>query len=193
LGNGTNSSCFPCPSSFYRSGPDQPKFAAVYRINSSFAYYPSDQNAISTRPSLHSNPISLAFTAGKYVNLGTVVLKPSHTGFSATLVAKYNGGQPSWSRFWELGRSQWGVNIILSRFEYSDLLRFESLQRSQSINTQITIQNGWSKTGMPHSFIGACSFENSHAYLCFAVFFVADVVFLSQCIIQLSRTEMLGL
>ena len=161
LGNGTNSSCFPCPSSFYCSGPDQPKFAAFFRINSSFEYYPSIQNHISTQPSLHSNPVSLAFTAGKYVNLGTVKLQPSYTGFSATLVAKYNGGQKAWSRFWEFGSGQWNVNIILSRFQWSNLVRFESFQRYQSLNTEITNRNGWSSTGMLHSFISACFLENS--------------------------------
>jgi hypothetical protein len=188
LGNGTNSSCFPCPSSFYCSGPDQPKFAAFFRLNSSFVYYPSIQNPVSTQPSLHSNPISLAFTAGKYVNLGTVVLQPSHTGFSATLVAKYNGGQGQWSRFWEFGWNQWNVNIILSRFEYSDLVRFESFQRDQYTNSQITQRNGWSSTGMLLSFISACSYQKQFPCapllrcfcLCRCCFFFHNVSFSCQ-------------
>jgi hypothetical protein len=101
------------------------------------------------------------------VNLGTVVLQPSHTGFSATLVAKYNGGQPAWSRFWELGWDQWGANIILSRFQHSDLVRFESFQRDQYTNSEITQRNGWSSTGMLHSFISACFLENSHVHTLF--------------------------
>ena len=151
LGTGTNSSCLPCPSNFYCSGPDQPKFAAFFRENASFIYYPSIQNPVNTRPSMHSDLISLAFTAGKYVNLGTVQLQPSLTGFSATLVAQYIGGQSSWGRLWEFGWNQWNVNIILSRFEYSNLVRFESFQRYQSLNTQITNRNGWSSTGTQQS------------------------------------------
>ncbi len=152
LGIGTNSSCLPCPSNFYCSGPDQPKFAAFFRDDASFIYYPSIQNPVNTQPNMHSNLISLAFTAGKYVNLGTVQLQPSLTGFSATLVAQYIGSQSEWSRLWEFGWDQWNVNIILSRFWGSNLVRFESFQRDQNLNTEITDRNGWSSTGTQQSF-----------------------------------------
>jgi hypothetical protein len=122
------------------------------------------------------------------VNLGTVVLQPSHTGFSATLVAKYNGGQGQWSRFWEFGWNQWNVNIILSRFEYSDLVRFESFQRDQYTNSQITQRNGWSSTGMLLSFISACSYQKQFPCapllrcfcLCRCCFFFHNVSFSCQ-------------
>ncbi len=147
LGNGTSPSCSLCPSNFYCSGQNQPKFAAFFRDESSVVYYPNISNPISTRPTLNSNPISLLFEAGTYVNLGTVQLQPSQTGFSATLVAKYSGGQRDWSRLWEFGGSPWSLNIILSRFGTSNLVRFESFQRYQGLNGEITANNGWSSTG----------------------------------------------
>ena len=115
----------------------------------SIVYFPNISNRIDRRPSLNADKISLAFSVGKYINLGTVHLQPSKTGFSTTLVAQYSGAQRVWARLWEFGGSPSFQNIILSRFESSNLVQFYFQQdpSSPTLDAEVAANDGWPGIG----------------------------------------------
>ena len=149
LGNGTSANCSMCPSNFYCSGPNQPKFAAFFVEGTSIVYYPNISNPADRRPTVNPNHVSIAFSVGKYINLGTVQLQPSKTGFSTTTVAQYSGAQLWWSRLWEFGGSPSFQNIILSRYDTSNLVQFYFQQdpSSPTLHAEITANDGWPGIG----------------------------------------------
>jgi len=141
-GSGLSSSCSPCPGSRYCSGPSYPKFATFYWSGSSVVYYPSATNT--GLPSVSSSPLSLSFSRGNYVNLGSVTLQPGLTGFSATVAAKFTGSPNYWERLFEFGRGTWAWNLILLRVWTGSTIRFDSYQTDQGSYES----TAWSETSI---------------------------------------------
>ena len=126
-----SSLCSPCPTNRYCAGSSShPKFATFYWSNSDVVYYPSVTNT--NRPSVLSDPPSLYFTPGKYLNLGIASLQPGLAGLSATIAAKFTGSPRSWQRLFEFGRGSWSLNIILARVWGTSTIRLDSYQIDQS-------------------------------------------------------------
>jgi hypothetical protein len=126
-------------------------FATFYWTGSSVVYFPSATN--SNRPSVSSNPFSLSFSRGNYVDLGSVTLQPGLTGFSATVAAKFTGSPGYWERLFEFGRATWAWNLILSRVWYGSTIRFDSYQTDQGSYES----TAWSQTSItPFSCYSHC-------------------------------------
>jgi hypothetical protein len=141
-GSGTSVSCSPCPANRYCSGSSYPKFATFYWSGSSVVYYPVVTN--SGRPSVSTSPLSLSFSRGNFVNLGSVSLQPGLTGFSATVAAKFTGSVQQWERLFEFARGTWDNNLILSRVWWDSTIRFDSYQTNQASYEQ----TAWSETSI---------------------------------------------
>jgi hypothetical protein len=157
VGSGTTPSCSPCPANSYCSGPSYPKFVTFYWAGSSVVYYPPATNP--GVPTVTSNPQSLAFSRGNYVNFGSVTLQPGLTGFSATVAAKYTGGPISWQRLFEFGRSNWNKNLLIERVWSGSTIRFTSFQNDQGSYDY----TAWSQTSAAalHSGVGLILFTCS--------------------------------
>ena len=105
-------------------------------------YFPSAANSLKL-PSVSTNPRSLSFTRGNYVDLGSVTLQPGLTGFSATVAAKFTGSPQQWERLFEFARGTWDMNLALVRVWYSSTIRFDSYQTSQA-----DYEMPWSETSI---------------------------------------------
>jgi hypothetical protein len=105
-------------------------------------YYPVVAN--SGLPSISTSPLSLSFSRGNFVNLGSVSLQPGLTGFSATVAAKFSGSVQEWERLFEFAREKWDNNLILTRVWWGSTIRFDSYQTDQDSYEH----TAWSETSI---------------------------------------------